>query len=117
MTKHMLIRFFEHIILDIGWVVIFFCILEYLKEKLEILPDLRARLMLACLIVTILVAGREALDLHSGQPYPKVWSDWLSHAIGIPGGGWFGVRWLIRKEWPKPNPNKQFLPPSFHQND
>jgi len=84
--------------MDMGLVVGFFMLMEYLKPRLSYLTTLRSRLLVACLIVAIIVAGREALDLHSGQPYPKVWSDWASHVVGILGGGWFGVLWLVRKE-------------------
>lgn len=84
--------------MDLGLVVAFFVPMEALKSRLAALPTLRGRLLVACLIVAIIVAAREALDLHSGQPYIKVWTDWASHVVGI-GGGWVAARWLIKKDW------------------
>lgn len=98
MTGHIIERAFIHIFMDLGLVVGVFALLETFKQVEQQLPSLRARLLVAALIVGIIVAGREALDLHSGQPYVKVWTDWASHVIGI-GGGWVAARWLIKKEW------------------
>jgi membrane associated rhomboid family serine protease len=96
MLQHIIVRAFEHIFMDLGLVVGAFALLETFEPKQ--LPSLQSRLLAACLIVGLIVAGREAIDLHAGQVYAKVWTDWTSHIIGI-GGGWIAARWLIKKEW------------------
>ena len=96
---HILDRAFIHVFMDLGLIVGLFAVLESLKLKLRaVLPTLPARLLAACLIIGIVVAGREAYDLNAGQPYAKVWTDYASHAVGI-AGGWFASRWLIKKQW------------------
>jgi len=96
MIWHIIDRFVIHCFMDLGLVVGVFAILESVEPKQ--LPSLQSRLLVACLIVGLIVAGREAIDLHDGQVYVKVWTDWASHVIGI-GGGWIAARWLIKKEW------------------
>ena len=92
-------RALTHIFMDLGLIVGLFAVLESLKLKLRaVLPTLPARLLAACLIIGIVVAGREAYDLHAGQAYSKVWTDYASHAVGI-SGGWIASRWLIKKQW------------------
>src|SRR3972149_6392090 len=98
MMWHIIDRAFVHIFMDLGLVVGVFAILEAVEPKQ--LPSLQSRLLTACLIVGMIVAGREALDLHAGQAYVKVWTDWVSHGIGIL-GGWIAARWLIKKDWRK----------------
>ena len=96
MIWHILDRAFIHVFMDLGLVVAAFAILEHIKPKQ--LSSLQSRLLVACLVVGLIAAGREAIDLHSGQPYVKVWTDWGSHVVGI-GGGWVAARWLIKKDW------------------
>jgi len=93
---HIIDRAFIHIFMDLGLVVGVFALLETFEPKQ--LPSLQSRLLVSSLIVGIIVAGREAIDMHSGQVYVKVWTDWASHVVGI-GGGWVAARWLIKKEW------------------
>lgn len=96
---HILIRFTEHVFMDLGLIVGLFAVLESLKVRLRaVLPTLQSRLLAACLLIAIVVAGREAYDLHAGQAYAKVWTDYASHAVGI-SGGWFASRWIIKKQW------------------
>ena len=97
--SHILDRALTHVFMDLGLIVGLFAVLEALKLKLRaVLPTLPARLLAACLLIAIVVAGREAYDLHAGQAYAKVWTDYASHAVGLV-GGWIASRWLIKKEW------------------
>ena len=96
---HILDRAFIHAFMDLGLIVGLFAVFESLKARLSaVLPTLPSRLLAACLLIGIIVAGREAYDLHAGQPYAKVWTDYASHIVGI-SGGWFASRWLIKKQW------------------
>ena len=92
-------RALTHIFMDLGLIVGLFAVLESLKSRLRaVLPTLQSRLLAACLLIAIIVAGREAYDLHAGQAYAKVWTDYASHVVGL-SGGWIASRWLIKKQW------------------
>lgn len=98
MIGHIIERAVIHIFMDLGLVVAVFAVIESFRSRIPQLPSLQSRLIVSSLLVGLAVAGREAIDLHGGQPYPKVWTDWASHVVGI-GGGWVAARWLIKKDW------------------
>ena len=92
-------RALTHVFMDLGLIVALFAVLESLKARLrEVLPTLPSRLLAACLLIGVVVAGREAYDLYHGQVYAKVWTDYASHIVGI-SGGWVASSWLIKKQW------------------
>ena len=96
---HILDRAAIHVFMDLGLIVACLALLESQKARLRpMLPNLPARLMAACLLIGVLVSGREAYDLYHGQAYAKVWTDYASHIVGI-AGGWIASTWLIKKTW------------------
>lgn len=97
MIGHILERAFIHIFMDVGLVIGLLCPIEYSKRWLAPFFSFGGRIVLACMILGIIVAARETIDVHNGQPYIKAFTDWFSHVPGIV-GGFFAIRWLVRKD-------------------
>ena len=96
---HIVERFLIHLFSDPGIVLAVSFFLRFAKKKKNYswLPTgTRATLIWAALVVAIVVAGREAIDISNNGWVVKSYIDWFSHACGLGLGTWGLIRY---HEW------------------
>lgn len=102
MIGHIVERFLIHLFSAMGLVVGVFFGLQSLHRRQKMngwLPsNIGGRLVFSGLVVFLIASMREVFDLHSGQPYVKVFTDWASWLIGLALGIWATYR-LIWLQW------------------
>jgi hypothetical protein len=102
MIGHIIERSLIHLFSAMGLVVGVFFGLQSLNRRQVCsswMPNnIGARLLLSGLLVFLIASMREVFDLHNGQPYQKVFTDWASWIIGLGLGIWATYR-LVWLNW------------------